>query len=109
MRLHVCFPTRQLPPFLYAEVIRPAPTEGKWGVLENRDYWCFSIKIMNIHSTCATMGARGRKFPWAIILPEGIDGGEEPREARGVMKWREIPTIAPPDGGEQPRACPSHS
>ena len=50
MRLHICFLIRQLFPFLYPEVIRPAPTEGKWGVMENRDYWCFSIKIMNIHS-----------------------------------------------------------
>ena len=44
----------QLFPFLYAEVIRPGPTEGKWGVIENRDCLLFSIKIMNIHFTCAT-------------------------------------------------------
>ena len=56
MRLYICFLIRQLFPFLYAEVIRPAPTEWKWGVLENRDYCCFSIKIMNIHSSCATAG-----------------------------------------------------
>ena len=54
MRLYFCFLIRQLFPFLYAEVIRPAPTEGKWGVLDNRDYCCFSIKIRNIHSSCAT-------------------------------------------------------
>ena len=41
---------------MYAEVIRPVPTEGKWGVMENRDYYCFSIKIRNIHSSCATAG-----------------------------------------------------
>ena len=66
MRLNICFLIRQLFPFLYAEVIRPAPTEGKWGVMENRGYWCFSIKTMNIHSSCATLATQVMIVEWLI-------------------------------------------
>ena len=95
MRLYFCFLIRYLFPFLYAEVIRPVPTEGKWGVMENRDYCCFSIKIRNIHSSCATTAGA----PEEVFLLSDKIGGERQSLIDGITNYLYIenfPTLATP-------------